>query len=30
MTAAFDRVQQHKSSPAKSWAQFLKDAKNIG
>jgi cellobiose transport system substrate-binding protein len=30
MTAAFDRVQQGKSSPAKSWAQFLKDAKNIG
>jgi cellobiose transport system substrate-binding protein len=29
-TAAFDRVQQHKSSPAKSWAQFLKDVKNIG
>ena len=29
-TAAFDRVQQHKSTPAKSWAQFLKDVKNIG
>ena len=27
---AFHRVEQHKSSPAKSWAQFLKDVKNIG
>jgi cellobiose transport system substrate-binding protein len=29
-SAAFQRVEQHKSSPAKSWAQFLKDVKNIG
>jgi cellobiose transport system substrate-binding protein len=29
-SAAFQRVEQKKSSPAKSWAQFLKDVKNIG
>jgi len=27
-SAAFQRVEQHKSSPAASWAQFLKDVKN--
>jgi cellobiose transport system substrate-binding protein len=27
-SAAFQRVEQKKSSPAKSWAQFLKDVKN--
>jgi cellobiose transport system substrate-binding protein len=30
ISAAFQRVEQKKSSPAKSWAQFLKDVKNIG
>jgi cellobiose transport system substrate-binding protein len=28
-TAAIQRVEQKKSSPAKSWAQFLKDVKNV-
>jgi cellobiose transport system substrate-binding protein len=28
-SAAFQRVEQKKSSPAKSWAQFLKDVKNV-
>ena len=28
-SAAFQRVEQHKQSPAASWAQFLKDVKNI-
>jgi cellobiose transport system substrate-binding protein len=28
-SAAFQRVEQKKSSPAKSWAQFLKDVKNL-
>jgi cellobiose transport system substrate-binding protein len=28
-SAAFQRVEQHKSSPAKSWGQFLKDVKNV-
>jgi cellobiose transport system substrate-binding protein len=28
-TAAIDRVQQGKQSPAKSWAQFLKDVNNV-
>ena len=27
-SAAFQRVEQGKQSPAKSWAQFLKDVKN--
>ena len=27
---AIQRVEQHKQSPAKSWAQFLKDVKAIG
>ena len=26
---AFQRVEKHQSSPAKSWAQFLKDAKAV-
>jgi cellobiose transport system substrate-binding protein len=29
VSAAFQRVEQKKSSPAKSWAQFLKDVKNV-
>jgi cellobiose transport system substrate-binding protein len=29
-SAAFQRVEQHKSSPTASWLQFLKDVKNIG
>jgi cellobiose transport system substrate-binding protein len=29
-SAAFQRVEQHKSSPAASWAQFLKDVKQLG
>jgi cellobiose transport system substrate-binding protein len=28
-SAAFQRVEQKKSSPAKSWAQFLKDVGNL-
>jgi len=28
-TAAIQRVEQKKQSPAKSWAQFLKDVKNV-
>src|SRR4051794_33697941 len=28
-SAAFQRVEQKKSSPAKSWVQFLKDVKNV-
>jgi cellobiose transport system substrate-binding protein len=28
-SAAFQRVEQKKSSPAKSWDQFLKDVKNV-
>ncbi|HZO62794.1 MAG TPA: extracellular solute-binding protein [Gaiellaceae bacterium] len=28
-SAAFQRVEQKKSNPAKSWTQFLKDVKNV-
>jgi cellobiose transport system substrate-binding protein len=28
-SAAFQRVEQKKQTPAKSWAQFLKDVKNV-
>jgi cellobiose transport system substrate-binding protein len=28
-SAAFQRVEQRKQSPAKSWAQFLKDVENV-
>jgi cellobiose transport system substrate-binding protein len=28
-SAAFQRVEQHKSNPTKSWGQFLKDVKNV-